>query len=320
MDYLGHRGRPDLSADAGARAYFGRIDAEFQRAAWFAQPPGAPLFGGLIDYEALRGRRVLEVGCGLGAISAECARHGANLTALDLAWLAVTATKRRFCLDRVHASTVQGDAAHLPLAGESFDLVWSWGALLYVPDMPLALAEIRRVLRPGGELRLMIYNRHSVYNWLGIIARYGIVRLQLLHRSVPQLWSRYSDGRDIGGCPYVRYHSAGELRRMLRGFEVLEMRALEQKAALTSLLPGTMRKAVEARIPDAVMHALFGKLGMLLYCRARKPGRRSHPMVTPARAMAHRPGSTPATVRRPRCPFLCAAHNLRADRGRCGRR
>ena len=83
MDYLGHRGRPDLSEDGAARTFFARIDGEFRRAAWFAQPPGAPLFGGLIDYGAVRGQRVLEVGCGLGAISGELARRGASLTALD---------------------------------------------------------------------------------------------------------------------------------------------------------------------------------------------------------------------------------------------
>ncbi len=133
-----------------------------------------------------------------------------------------------------------------------------------------AIADVRRVLRPGGEFRLMVYNRHSVYNWLGIIARYGVLRMELLRRSVPDLWSRYSDGRDIGGCPFVRYYSARELRQRLRGFEVLEMRAFEQKTVLTWLLPAAARRAVEARIPDALMHALFQKLGMLLYCRARR--------------------------------------------------
>ena len=270
MDYLGHQGRPDLSDDAATRTFFGRIDGEFRRAAWFAQPPGAPLFGGLIDYGAVRGQRVLEVGCGLGAISGELARHGARLTALDLTWTGVASVKRRFGLDRARASAVQGDASRLPFADASFDLVWSWGVLLHVPDLAAALAEIRRVLRPGGELRLMIYNRHSIYNWFGIIARYGILRLQLLRRSVPDLWSRYSDGRDIGGCPFVRYYSAGELRRLMSGFDLLEMRAFEQKAALTSFLPASIRRAVEARIPDSLMQLLFGRFGMLLYCRARR--------------------------------------------------
>jgi len=270
MDYLGYLGRPDLTDDAAARAFFGRIDGEFRRAAWFAQPAGAPLFGGLLDYAALRGRRVLEVGCGLGAMSAELARQGASVTALDLTWTGVTSVRRRFCLARAPGSAVQGDVSRLPFAGESFDVVWSWGVLPYVPDLAAALIEIRRVLRPGGEVRLMLYNRHSVYNWLGIIARYGIGRLQLLRHSVPELWSRYSDGRDIGGCPFVRYYSRGELRRALRGFDVLEMRAFEQKAALTSFAPRAKRRAIEARIPDALMRVLFGRVGMLLYCRARR--------------------------------------------------
>lgn len=270
MDYLGHQGRPDLSDDEAARAFFARIDREFHRAAWFAQPAEAPLFAGLIDYAAVHGRRVLEIGCGLGAISAELARQGARLTALDLTWTGVTSVTRRFRLDRSRASAVQGDAMHLPFADASFDFVWTWGVLLHAPDLAAALADVHRVLRPGGEVRLMIYNRHSVYNWFGIIARYGVLRLQLLRHSVPELWSRYSDGRDIGGCPFVRYYSAGELRDTLRGFDIVEMRAFEQKTTLTAFVPRALRRAIEARIPDWLMHRLFRRSGMLLYCRARR--------------------------------------------------
>ena len=126
MDYLGHQGRPDLSDDAAARAFFARIDREFHRAAWFAQPRGAPLFAGLIDYGALRGRRVLEVGCGLGAIAAELARRGADVTALDLTWTGTAAAARRLALDGTRGAAVEGDAERLPFADGSFDFVWSW--------------------------------------------------------------------------------------------------------------------------------------------------------------------------------------------------
>ena len=272
MDYVGHRQPPDFADDAAARAFFTRIDGELRRAAWFAQAPDAPLFGALIDFAGLRGRRALEIGCGLGAISAELARQGARVTALDLTWTGTTAVGRRFALDHSCGSAVQGDAMHLPFADATFDFVWSWGVLLHVGDSSAALAEIRRVLKPAGELRLMVYNRHSICNWLGIVGRYGVLRLQLLRHSVPELWRRYSDGRHVGGCPFVRYYSAAELREQLRDFEVLETRTFEQRTMLTKFVPVPLRPLVEPRISDALMRALFQKWGMLLFCRARKPG------------------------------------------------
>jgi SAM-dependent methyltransferase len=272
MDYAGHRQRPDFADDVEARAFFARIDGELRRAAWFAQPSDAPLFATLIDFAVLRGQRALEVGCGLGAVSAELARQGARLTALDLTRTATTSVRRRFALDRSCGTAVQGDAMHLPFADATFDFVWSWGVLPHVGDLSAALAEIRRVLKPGGELRLMVYNRHSIYNWLGIVGRYGVLRLQLLRHSVPELWSRYSDGRHVGGCPFVRYYSAAELRERLHGFDVLETRIFEQKTILTKFVPVPLRPLVEPRIPNALMRALFQKWGMLLFCRARKPG------------------------------------------------
>ena len=140
MDYLGHRGLPDLSSHDSARAFFTQIDRQFHRAAWFALGADAPLFSGLLEYDALRGRRVLEVGCGLGAISAELARRGARVIALDLTWTAVAATAKRFGLDRLRASAVEGDVAKLPFANASFDFLWCWGVLPHTPDLAAALA------------------------------------------------------------------------------------------------------------------------------------------------------------------------------------
>ena len=152
--------------------------------------PARRCLPGLIDYRSLRGKRVLEVGSGLGAVSATLARQGAEVTALDLTWTGASSTARRFGLDRTRGAVVQGEAERLPLADESFDFVWSWGVILHAPNPARAIAEMHRVLRPGGEVCVMVYNRHSFYNWLGIVARHGVLRMQLLRHSVQDLWNR----------------------------------------------------------------------------------------------------------------------------------
>jgi SAM-dependent methyltransferase len=56
-----------------------------------------------------------------------------------------------------------GDAENLPFEEDSFDLGYSFGVLHHSPDTEQAFRELVRVIRPGGELKVMLYNRHSVY-------------------------------------------------------------------------------------------------------------------------------------------------------------
>ncbi len=57
---------------------------------------------------------------------------------------------------------LDADAQALPFAEGTFDLVYSWGVLHHTLDTESALREIHRVLRPGGECRVMLYHRHSL--------------------------------------------------------------------------------------------------------------------------------------------------------------
>jgi SAM-dependent methyltransferase len=115
------------------------------------------------DFPAWRGRGVLEIGCGVGVDTARFARAGANVTAIDLTDAAVSLARGLLELEHLDGTAIVADAEHLPFADESFDLVYSWGVLHHTPDTGRALEEVRRVLRPGGEARVMLYARRSLF-------------------------------------------------------------------------------------------------------------------------------------------------------------
>jgi ubiquinone/menaquinone biosynthesis C-methylase UbiE len=199
---------PAIVATPGTRAAIEELLAG-QRAEspWVAQ---------VLRYKATEGLDVLDVGCGQGIDLVEYARAGASAIGIDL-------TPRHVELARSHvralgltAKVVQADAECLPFADSSFDLVSSNGVLHHTPDMPAALREIRRVLRPGGQARIVVYNRRSFHYWLSQVLLGGILERGLLTEgSMDGVLARSVERTSIGARPLVRAYSPSRLRRML---------------------------------------------------------------------------------------------------------
>jgi SAM-dependent methyltransferase len=101
----------------------------------------------MVEIRAVAPRRVLEVGCGWGELAEWIARDtGAEVVAVDLSPRMVELAQERGVDAQV------ADVQHLPFAAGEFDVVVAAWMLYHVPDIDLALAEIARVLRPGGTL------------------------------------------------------------------------------------------------------------------------------------------------------------------------
>lgn len=134
-----------------------------------------PFIPGFADFDRWRGERVLEVGVGLGTDFVQFVRAGAEATGVDLTEASVDAVRERLALEGLEAVLRVADAESLPFGDGEFDLVYSWGVIHHTPDTERALAEIRRVLKPDGEARIMLYSRRS---WvaLGVWGRYGLLR------------------------------------------------------------------------------------------------------------------------------------------------
>ncbi len=128
------------------------------------------------------GQRVLEIGLGEGAESERLIRHGARWSGVDLTAESVQRVRTRLTLrDLPYTELRQGSVLDLPFADDSFDLIFSHGVLHHVPDIKQAQTEIHRVLRPGGELVVMMYARWS----LNYLVSIGLIRRGALLAAFP---------------------------------------------------------------------------------------------------------------------------------------
>jgi ubiquinone/menaquinone biosynthesis C-methylase UbiE len=108
----------------------------------------------LLQHLALRpGLRLLDVGCGPGSTHQELRRRGVHVLGLDASFGMVREARAAASPDP-RSQYVQGDAQALPLPEGRFHRVTALHMLYHVPDRAQALAEMRRVLRPGGRLVL----------------------------------------------------------------------------------------------------------------------------------------------------------------------
>src|ERR1043166_3434922 len=219
---------------------------------------------------------VLEVGCGLGTDGAQFAKAGAKYTGIDLTDAAVDLAKRRFELFQLPGNFRVADAEHLDFPDNSFDLVYSHGVLHHTPDTPAAIAEIHRVLRPGGKAVVMLYHRDS-YNYrinISILRRAGVHLLrsnagiklvqaltgeseQSLHDHARQLrfdshylssdefLSRNTDG---AGNPLARVYSKQEARELFKDFANIKLQPYFLNKRWLPLVGPLLPRAIEAKL------------------------------------------------------------------------
>jgi len=115
--------------------------------------------------ETCRGKKVLEVGCGIGKDARFLTENGIDYQGLDYSFRTLELARSHFDFQRLPKRFINGDATSLPFPEHSFDLVMSIGVIHHIPGTPQACREIVRVVKPGGTVRIMFYNRHS-YHYL----------------------------------------------------------------------------------------------------------------------------------------------------------
>lgn len=256
------------SVEIGTRRFFELADQKFLSWNKPLHKEGAP-FANIFDYEGLRGKRVLEIGCGMGFMAMNWAMQGAKVTAIDLNPTAIKETKHRFATFGLEGDIQEVDAETLPFESESFDFVYSWGVLHHTPGIQLAINEILRVLVPGGRVGLMLYNRQSVLYGYTVAYEEGIVNLEHSFLDEAALASRYGDGGREEGNPHTWPATEREVRRdLLIDYEDVEVRVLgtDLPDILNTWLPSLSRL-----MTASMMDALARRFGWSLWITGRKP-------------------------------------------------
>ena len=154
-------------------------------------------------------RTLLEVGCGIGVDSIQLAKRGFQVTAVDLTENALAVAEQFAARRQVTIDFRLGNAEGLDFPDESFDAVYSFGVLHHTPDIERSVAEVHRVLRPGGTAYVMLYHRNSLVN--------------LMHWALRLPYESPRGRKDH--CPVVYTFSRSGVRTLFRDFASVKVRS-----------------------------------------------------------------------------------------------
>jgi ubiquinone/menaquinone biosynthesis C-methylase UbiE len=216
--------------------YFDRVEQDRYRQQYWQRD--------FFDYQGYAGKSVLEVGIGLGTDIRQFALAGAEVAGVDITDKHLELTAQNFASMGKSIDLRKADAAAIPFPDASFDGVHSFGVLHHIPDVENVLAEIYRVLKPGGTLQCAVYHNRSL-SAFALVVR-SILNGELFDSEMG--WegtkAQIESGADGKGIrPYVKLYSKGEWRRTVEnaGFvtEKMAIRQIqfERKVWLNALRP-----------------------------------------------------------------------------------
>ena len=180
-----------------------------------------------MDEEFVKGKKVLEVGCGQAVASCIFALRGARVVAVDLTSAAAVMARTKFKLLGIPQAAYQADAERLPFGDAVFDIVYSNGVLHHTPDTQKAVDEVYRVLKPGGHAVVLLYARRSFNYWIRLFLIEGLIRGEIFKRGSSWLGPATEKAWDVGENsenPITKVYSGTQMRELFRRFQVLRLR------------------------------------------------------------------------------------------------
>lgn len=238
-----------VNSPRGSKEFFEQVD--------LFKDTFEPFTDKVADYSRWRGKRILEIGVGLGKDFSRFAANGALATGIDLSGGSLSLTKKRLEIFNLRGNLLLADAENLPFKGNLFDLVFSWGVLHHTPDTQKAINELYRCLKHDGDAVVMLYNKYSLLNFrhfittlkIRLISIFGLsLLLKIKKLLLPWRWFKKTRNAltelerlgpdnllaaltDGIGNPLSKVYSRKEAKALFSRFINIEIEAYECKSS-----------------------------------------------------------------------------------------
>ena len=222
-------------AEEGTLAFFEEVEKQ--------RYTGDDFMREVVGFDRWQGKRVLEVGCGLGTDLLQFARGGAEVYGIDLTEKAAGLARKRLGLYGLKGNISISDSENLPFKTDSFDLVYSWGVIHHTPNTAGAANEIMRVCKPGGQVLVMLYHRRSLLALQAWLV-YGLLRGRPFESPSKIISERVES-------PGTKVYTPKEGRELFRGLRSTTVRRIVTRYDLRLgrrlFLPSWVRRIVPSR-------------------------------------------------------------------------
>lgn len=235
------------SKEVGTKDYFDEVE----KRKYFVEPH-IPTFASFADWN---GKRVLEIGCGIGTDAVNFARAGAEYTGVELSIESLKVARKRFEIFSLEGNFVHADCENLDnsFQGATFDLIYSFGVLHHTPSLGKALEQIGKLCNAKSSVKVMLYAKNS---WKQIM-----------------IDARLDQPEAQAGCPIANSYLKEEVEQIFKS-KGLQVNNIEQ----THIFPYRIAEYREYRyvkepwfenMPENVFSALEASLGWHLLIDAQ---------------------------------------------------
>ena len=219
------------------------------------------------QFESSKGKKVLEIGVGLGADHQRFAQAGADLHGIDLTERAVEHTRRFIELSGQKSNLRVGDAENIDFPNQHFDIVYSWGVLHHSPDTPRAIAEVYRILKPGGIARIMIYHKWSMIGFM-LWVRYALL-LGKPWRNLSNIYAEYLES------PGTKAYDISEARLLFKDYSEVKISIQLTHGDLLDSAAGQRHGGIALSLarkiwPRQLIRTIFPKAGLFMLIEEKK--------------------------------------------------